>query len=167
MSFFSPCSTWRKRYRKTQSMSMWKRGLTQVHVQDLRDCVAYFDTQFECSLTSLYMLMSRFISQDVVSRSIWKDWRRLKKVSNLSLRISCLQYPYKRSHKTGTKFNCVAVCINIKSTLNDSICDPFDCKPWKQASMQKPVRTNKHPIKEQQKGIKRGSLMLWYIDLPS
>lgn len=30
---------------------MWKRGLTQVHVQDLRDCVAYFDTQFECSLT--------------------------------------------------------------------------------------------------------------------
>lgn len=69
-------------------------------MQDLRDCVAYFDTQFECSLTSLYMLMSRFISQDVVSRSIWKDWRRLKKVSNLSLTISCLQYPYKRSHNS-------------------------------------------------------------------
>lgn len=34
---------------------MWKRGLTQVHVRDLRDCVAYFAI---CSLTSLYMLMS-------------------------------------------------------------------------------------------------------------
>lgn len=31
---------------------MWKPGLTQVHMQDSRDCVAYFDTQFECSLTS-------------------------------------------------------------------------------------------------------------------